>query len=108
MFGYAGWILFALALLWIHIFRRTVGQSRLRLFSYLTMIMFDDVIREEQRTRFVEWVQTTTVDDERLIVQSVEATQEVADRLAKGDPVDSSINFTIRQILSAKEGKQPT
>lgn len=106
IFAYGGWGVFLLALAWIVVFRNTVWKARLSMFSYLIIVLFDEVVWEEQSRRFKDWVAAAvSATDEQLFMVSIVATQEVADRLAKGSGDDSSIKFAMQNILGARKAR---
>lgn len=108
MIEYVGWGLLAVSLWWIYVFRRTVGNARFHMFCYLTMVLADEAVREQQFARFQEWVKGNSNEGERLIWKAVSATQDLADKMAVGTASDSSINIAISVVLSAQEKANPS
>ena len=108
MSGTLGWILFVLTLIWFVFSYRLSHKKRLRLNYYVVYLLLNDAIREKHKMDFEGWLQNAQAGDaSSLTLKALTALEDMANRLAVGDPANpasSSVLGAHAMIWNFKKG----
>ena len=106
--GILGWILFAVLLIWFVGSMRISHKKRLHLNYYIAYLLLNDAIREKHKQDIVKWIQDSDAKDAMsLSLMVYRAAEDLADRLATGDPNNpssSSVLGAMAMICNCKTG----
>jgi len=84
-----GWILFGAAILWFVPSYWSSHKKRLHQNYFIAYLLLSDEIRSVQKQAFEDWVRASPATDaDALALQAYRAIENVADRLARGNPRD--------------------
>jgi hypothetical protein len=81
----AGWILFALVVLWYFASMRYVSNRSINLESYVVFLLLDDDVRANHKLKFQNWIAASKVDRaDTLRARAGSLVQSVANDFAEG------------------------
>lgn len=87
MFEIFGWVLVGAAIVWCLKLYRYSQSKRLHLNCYITYLLLSDEVRAAQKQGFEQWLRGITAKDaQALSYAAYSAIENIADRLAAGDP----------------------
>lgn len=105
LFEIAGWLAFAVALLFFIPLYRHSHSMRLHQNYFITYLLLSDEIRDLQKRSFEKWIEkSNATDPQGLCVGAFQAIENVSDKLASGDPSSSSVVGATALIWKRKQG----
>lgn len=106
------WSLFALALVWGIASQRLSHRKRNALENYVIYLLLADEIRTQHAADFRRWItQSNAADAMALAIAAHRTVDNMAERLAAGDPqraVTSSYLGSHAMLWHVKQGDKPT
>jgi hypothetical protein len=94
--GFLGWILFAGLLVWYFISMSLSQKKRLHLNYYMVYLLLDDTTREKHKQDLQKWIRESDANDaSSLSFRAYKILEDMADRLAAGDPRNPSTSSVL-------------